>query len=144
MQRKGKHSIELLDTFPSPFLIRVDNDFGVRARAEGMTSLHQLIVQLDVVVNLAVETYRHRAVFIVDRLRSSLEIDDRESSHPHVKTMRLVLVAPAAVRSAVGQAVSHAREQTFLHKAREPEYSAHPKAMRLRSESAPVKQIDAA
>ena len=144
MQRKGKHSVELLDTFPSPFLIRVDDHFGVRARAEGVTSLHQLVVKLDVVVNLAVETYRHRAVFVVDRLRSSLEIDDREPPHSHVKTMRLILVAPPAVRSAMSEAVSHAREQAFLNKAREPKYSAHPKAMRLRSESAPVKQIDAA
>jgi hypothetical protein len=109
-----------------------------------VTSLHQLIVQLDVVVNLAIETYRHRAVFTVDRLRSSLEIDDRESPHSHVKTVRLIRVAPAAVRSAMSKAVSHAREQAVLNKAREPEYSAHPKAMRLRSESAPVKQIDAA
>src|SRR5262245_43161874 len=135
MQRKGEHSIELLETFSSPFFIRVDNDLGVRARAEGVTSLHQLTVTLDVVVNLAVKTYRHRAVFVVDRLRPSFEINDRKAPHSHVKAMCLVFVTAPAIRSAVGQAVSHAREQAFLNKARETKYSAHSKAMRLRSGS---------
>ena len=50
---------------------------------------------------------------------------------------------PPAIRPAVGEAVSHS-DKPFLNETREAKNSAHPKAMRLRSEGAPVKQIDGA
>ena len=42
----------------------------------------------------------------------------------------------------MSEAVSHAGQEPFLNKTGETKYSAHPKAMRLRSEGARVKQID--
>jgi hypothetical protein len=44
----------------------------------------------------------------------------------------------------MGKAVSHSGQEPFFNETREAKNSAHPKAMRLRLEGAPVKQIDGA
>jgi hypothetical protein len=44
----------------------------------------------------------------------------------------------------MSKAVSHAIQESFFDKTREAKDSAHPKAMRLRSQGARVKQIDGA
>jgi hypothetical protein len=104
--------------------------------------LNQLVVKLDVIVDFSVEANCQGAVLIVDRLRPSFEVDDREAPHPHEKTMRLILARAFPVRPAMGEAVSHPGQEPFVDKTGEAKNSAHPKAMRLRPECAPVKQID--
>src|SRR4029450_6975185 len=78
-----------------------------------------------------------RAVFVVDRLPSSFKVDDREAPHPHEKAVRLIFVRAFAVRAAMGEAASHPGQEPFLDKTGEAKDSAHPKAIRLRSECIP-------
>jgi hypothetical protein len=104
---------------------------------ESCALFNQLVVKFYVIVDLSVEANCQRAVFIVDWLPSPFEVDDREAPHPHEKAMRLILARAFAVRPAMGEAVSHPGQESLLDKTGEAKDSAHPKAMRLRSEGAP-------
>src|ERR1700752_4124587 len=92
-----------------------------------MPLLHQLVVKLDVVVNFSVKADRQRTVFVIDRLPSPFQVDDRKPPHPHEKAMRFVLVRTSAIRSPMSEAVSHPGQEPILNKAREAKYSAHRK-----------------
>ncbi len=142
VQRKREHPVELLHAIFSPFLIGVNDNFSVRARAEGMSLLDELIVKFDVIIDLSVETNRQGTVLIVDRLPSPIQVDDGESPHAHVKPVRLVVVRTFTVGAPMSQALSHPGQETLLVKTGEAENSAHLKAIRLRPEGSPVKQID--
>jgi hypothetical protein len=55
------------------------DDFGIAARAEGITQRLQLRHQLAVVVDLAVENYTDRTVSIEQRLLPGRQIDNRQA-----------------------------------------------------------------
>ena len=142
VQRESKHSVELFHAVPSPFFVGVNDHFGIRPCSKAVPLPDQLFVQLDIVVDFPVEANGQRAILVVDGLPAALEVDDREAPHPHEEAMRLILERAFTVRPAMGQAVTHPGQEPFLDKTGETKDSAHSKAMRLRSERAPVNQID--
>src|ERR1051326_493435 len=46
-----------------------------------MAALDQVGANLTIVVNLTIQDYGHRAVFVEQRLMATLDVDDAESSH---------------------------------------------------------------
>ena len=62
----------------APLLEGVDDDFGVAAGSEPMAEPLELVTQLDVVEDLAVEDDPQRAVLVRERLLAAGEVDDRE------------------------------------------------------------------
>ena len=59
----------------------MDDDFGVAAGPEDVSALLEVVPQLAVVVDLAVEDDPDRAVFVGHRLMPALEVDDAQPAH---------------------------------------------------------------
>src|SRR5262249_59428020 len=78
--REGEHAAEALDAAGAALLGSVDDRVRAGAGREAMPGLLQLGLQLDVVVDLAVEHDGHRAVFVEDGLAAALEVDDAEAA----------------------------------------------------------------
>jgi hypothetical protein len=60
-------------------LVKVHDDFGIGFRGESMPTLSKLVAKLHIVIDLSVKYYRHRAVFVEDRLVSTDHVDDGEA-----------------------------------------------------------------
>ena len=102
---KREHAIQALRARIAILFVGVNNRFGIGLRPELMPLLDQVVAQLAVVVDLAVEDDPHRAVLVGHRLITAGAIDDRETTmterHPGGLELR------ATVRTAVIQAVGH-------------------------------------
>ena len=80
-QGKGKHPLQVLHAILSPFLISVDNHFGVAGRPEGVAAALERMPKLLKVVDLSVEHNGDGPILIEQRLVSAAEVDDAESAH---------------------------------------------------------------
>jgi hypothetical protein len=85
-------------------------------RAEEMSLPGQLLMKLDIVVDLAVETNREGPVLVVDWLPSSIEVDDREPLHAHEEAMRQVFARALPVGPPMNQTVSHPGQKSLVKK----------------------------
>ncbi len=105
-EREREHSTEPVHAVGAPFLVGVDDCFGVGSRAEGMAARLELAPQAGVVVDLAIEHDPHAAVFVRERLRPGAQIHDAQAlvgEHgPGIG------VQAGGVGSAVAQDVAHA------------------------------------
>ena len=79
--REREHAAQMVDAPRAVVLVEVDDRFGVAVGAERVAGAHELLVQLLVVVNLAVEHDADRAVLVEDRLLAAFEVDDAEPAH---------------------------------------------------------------
>src|SRR6266850_5020065 len=65
---KRKHSAQMLRAVGAITIIGVDDRFGIAVGVEGMAEFLQLLPQLQIVVDLAIEDYPRCAVLIMNRL----------------------------------------------------------------------------
>jgi len=75
---QGEHAVETADAVRAILLVRVHQNFGIGSRAKGVAEGLQPSAQGLEVVDLAIESAPNRAVLILDRLITGLEIDDAE------------------------------------------------------------------
>ena len=78
MQDERELAIELRDELVTPFFVGVDERFGVRRRPVAVARPFQLLAELQVVVDLAVEGDPHRPVLVRHRLVAGDQVHDRQ------------------------------------------------------------------
>src|SRR5262249_4996035 len=81
--REGEHSSELLDTLFAHLFVEVHDHFRVGGSLEPMPAGHELIPQLEIVVDLPVEGDPYRSILAAYRLMARVEIDDGQAPHRH-------------------------------------------------------------
>ncbi len=104
---------KLLDHGLAVLLVEMDEDLGVAARLQHVAGGAQLALEVEVVVDLAIEDDADRAVLVPDRLRAALEIDDAEPPHAEREPVRRREVRARAVRPAVDDPAEHLAEQAL-------------------------------
>ena len=87
-QREREDAVEAGDALVVIVLVGVDDDFRVRPGAEAVALALQLIAELSVVVDLAVEHHGDRPVLVVDRLVAAGQIDDAQPRHAEADAVR--------------------------------------------------------
>src|SRR5437667_8574602 len=107
--RKRKHPAQVLWTIGSPLVVGVNDSFSIAVGIELVAELFELLAQLAIVVDLAVENNPCRAVLIMNRLLSVGEIDNREASHR--QSDAVAEIEPVVVRTTMMNRFVHAREQ---------------------------------
>src|SRR5712692_4943214 len=75
-QGKGKHAAQMVDTARAELFVSMNNRFGVGMSLESMTPRFEFALQVAIVVNLAVEDHRDRAVAAGHRLVPARQIDN--------------------------------------------------------------------
>ena len=98
-----------LNAVVASLLVEMDDHLGVAGRRQRMPAALQRGSEFPVVVDLAVEDDDDAAVLVVDRLRSSAEIDDAQTARAEPQTD--VEVHPFFIGSAVADPREHAFEQ---------------------------------
>src|SRR5687767_11963816 len=78
---EGEHALQLGRALVSQLLVKVEDRFGVRVRAEAVSLRFEAWSQRGVVVDLAVEDDPQRAVLVGHGLLAAFEVDDRQSLH---------------------------------------------------------------
>src|SRR5262245_60282120 len=71
----------MIDQIVAVIFVKMDDDFGVGIRAELMAAREQPPAQFGKIVNLAVEDYPDRAVFVGDWLMARGQVNDRKPPH---------------------------------------------------------------
>src|SRR5262249_4647806 len=120
----GEHAIELVQEIEAAVFVQMNDDFGVAmVGGKPVSGALELLAQLDVVVDLAVEDDRNGAVFVEDRLLTGGHVDDRQTAHPQRYVRRLPVAG--GVRPAVAQAFGHRGEHGAIVRSGESSYAAH-------------------
>jgi hypothetical protein len=94
-------------------LVQVDQYFGIGSGTEPVSTAFEIGAQFQIVEDFAIEDDLDRAVLVADRLGPALDVDDREPCVAESNGAASVQVAAAAVRSARGDRIEHAREIAF-------------------------------
>lgn len=76
-QRKGEHSIQMIDHRVAVSLIKMRQNFGVGLRRESMALLFELRANLAKIVKFAIHHSDDAFVFAKNWLVAGLEVDDR-------------------------------------------------------------------
>src|SRR6185312_5053835 len=98
VNRESEHAVEPQRQFLAPFLPAMDEDLGIRMmRGKAMAAMHQLLTQLPVIVEFAVEDDPDLAVLVPHRLVAAGEIDDRQPPMPEEDTPHLVDMKAVAI-----------------------------------------------
>src|SRR6516162_2080603 len=104
----------------------MNNGFCIASSSKGVGRI-QLFLQLEIVVNLAVEADPHFAVFVRQRLLARTEIYDAKTPMAQCRTRADVYAA--LVRTAVNHSIRHVSDETFANgsavKIHEAGYAAH-------------------
>ena len=103
---KGEHTAQTGEQILLPFLKAVHQHLAVGLGGEAVTTGDQLLAQLLVVVDLAVEGEDQGLVLVVDGLMSRLEVDDRQAAKAHGDGF--VAVIAVGIGTAMGDDVRHA------------------------------------
>ena len=77
--RKGKHPAKRVHALVTEFLVQMNDNFRVAARAEDVALRLEELPQLAVVVDFTVEHGDYGAVFVEQRLIGTRDVDDAES-----------------------------------------------------------------
>ena len=80
---KREHSVQVLGAALAPFLVRVDDDFRIGARAKFVTGGLKLRAKTLEIVDLAVVDDCEGAGFVPDGLAAAGKINDAEAAHPY-------------------------------------------------------------
>jgi hypothetical protein len=86
-ERYAEHSAKTREAVLAPFFVGVNDGLGVGVGVEAVTAGTQVVAQLAIVVDFAVEDDPDRAVFIANRLMTAREVDDAQPSHPQRDTI---------------------------------------------------------
>ena len=92
----------MVDEFQTELFVEMQDGFTVAVRAETVAFGFQMAAQFDEIVNLAIGHQRQGAVFVAERLRAGLQVNDAEAAHRQ-EEMRGAEFA-RAVRPAMAQA----------------------------------------
>src|SRR5580704_5268587 len=98
IQSDREHSAELLDKIQAKIFVEMNDDLSIGVGIKPMTCAFQFFAKLAEIVNLSVEDYPKRLVFIVDRLPATRYVDDAEPSHPEADSIldvHTLVVGPA-------------------------------------------------
>src|SRR5215216_917071 len=104
---KGKLAIDLVEEVDAMLLVQMKQDFDVRFGPEAMAFLDQYFLQLGVIEDLAVAHQNYRAVFVVERLVTTLQIDNAQTPEPQPYMM--IRKISGRVGATMDQFVRHAR-----------------------------------
>ncbi len=85
-KRDGKHAAQAAETILAVFFVEMNDGFGVGMRGEFMPAGFEILAQLGVIVNFAVEHDPELAVFVRERLMAAFEIDDAEAAETEAET----------------------------------------------------------
>jgi len=96
----------VIDEIGAEIFVKMDENFGVAARCEGVPARNQLLAESFKVVNLAVEDGPDGSVLIADGLPAILEIDDAEASHAETDVSGNK--SAVIVRTAMDHRIAHA------------------------------------
>ena len=107
---EGEHPAQALGKLFAPLLVTVDQDLGVAVALEDVALGDELALEIEEVVDLAVEDDPDRSVLVGHRLRAGRrEIDDRQA--PVAEAERAFQVDAAAVGTAMRDHLGHAGEE---------------------------------
>ncbi len=104
-QHEREHAVQARDEGRPVLLVRMRDDFDVRARLEDMPPRRQIAPQRFEVVDLAVGHRLNRAVFVAERLVAVHDVDDRQS--PHAERGARLRDGAVLVRAAVDERRHH-------------------------------------
>ena len=124
-QGDGEHAVEVGQEIEPAVLVEMDDDLGVgMIGGEAVAGALELLAQLDVIVDLAVEDDGDRLVLVEDRLLAGGDIDDGEPPRPERNARPL----PEAGRvgPAMPQALRHPFEGRSVVGPGEASDAAHP------------------
>ena len=102
---EGEHAPELLEKLLAVLLVAVEEDFGVGVGPEDVAFFQEVLPQVPVVVNFAVEGQDFGAVLIQDGLAAAVQVDDGKPPEAHGDAVVHVIVG--LVGAPVGDAVGH-------------------------------------
>src|SRR6266550_2468937 len=102
----------MLRAFGAITIVSMDDRFGVAVGVKGVAKFFQLLPQLEIVVDLAVEDYPRCLILIMNRLLTAFEIDDRETAHS--QSHRTANVKAVFVGTAMPYRRAHSRQQHFI------------------------------
>src|SRR5262245_29276739 len=100
--------MQTFDGAVAGFFVEMQNRFGVATAPIAVTGRGQLGPQLGVVVDFAVVDNPDGAVFVAHRLKTALDVDDRQA--PVSQPNRPQHDGPFPVRAAVNERVPHPHE----------------------------------
>ena len=124
-ERKRKHPPQMFDAVIAMFLVKMQDDFHIRARAEAVTLLDKGFTKCRAVVDLPVAYQHQRIVLIQNRLVTGCEIDDAEAGLRH--RHGTVPEKPHVIRPPVHQGMGHGLDEVPLFRvwAQDARNSAH-------------------
>ena len=102
----------MLRAVSAVLIVCEDNSFGVAVSVKGVAELFQLRAQLEIVVDFAIEDDPRRAICVVNRLLSALEVNDGEP--PHRQPDPVLKIKTVFVRPAMAYCLAHARKQATI------------------------------
>src|SRR5207244_13596032 len=106
VEHGGPHAVEAAEAFRAPLSVGREQDFGVAGGAEAVAGGPQLLPQLDVVVDLAVEDDDKLAILRAHRLMTGgAQVQDGQSAKPEPHL--LIEVQARVVRAPVRDAPGH-------------------------------------
>ena len=106
---KGEHAVEAIDHVLAPLLVAVDEHLGIGLRDERVSRRDQLLAQLAMVIDLPVLDDPDRRVFVVHRLMTAGEVDDRKPAHAEGDAVELL--DTRIVRPSMDHRVAHSRHE---------------------------------
>jgi hypothetical protein len=86
-ERETEHAAHLLHAAHAVFLVQMNDDLGIRGGIERVAKAFEFAALLGAVVKLAVENYPDRAIFVMYRLATRVQIDDAQASHTEADTV---------------------------------------------------------
>jgi hypothetical protein len=106
MDREGEHAVEALDAGRPPLGPGLQDHLGVAGRGEAVAGLGQLLAQLLVVVDAAVEGDRQAQRGVDEGLRGGFgQVDDLQPAVAEADRPRSTTPAPSGPRGAIASAI---------------------------------------
>ena len=100
-----EHPAQAVEQGGAPFLVAVEQDFGIGAVAEGMPGGAELLTEFVVVVDFAVEAQDKAVVFVVHGLRAVFQVDNGQAAE--AEGDMTVGKESFGIGAAVGDGVGH-------------------------------------
>jgi hypothetical protein len=92
----------------------MNDRFGVGIGVEGMSALQEVLPQFLVVEDFPVENDLNGSILVVDRLVSSIQVDDAETPHP--KSDARFEIESFVIGTTVNDRVAHPLQLVRIHR----------------------------
>ena len=106
-KRDGKHSLEVSKKVLAIFLVQMHENLGVAVGLETVASIDQHPSQALIVIYLAIVNDPYRAIFVMNRLVTAFEIDNRQATHSedNVSILEKAMVVRPPMNDGIGHAM---------------------------------------